>query len=228
MPTSLTKRQVQFVNEVAKDDERSATKCAIAAGYSPTSAYSTASDLLKSPEIQKAIAERREQLAAAAGIDSAWWYRQMASLIQPRCCRYCYGIGNKYQWTAGEYRDALDEALMTDKPAPDFKGGLGFNQSLPPAPGCPECCGAGDPGAIKVSDKLKALELFGRAVSAFKDAPAAVAIATASVAMAQSPDELTDDQLMALIAQNTPQNEIERGIIEGTLQLVDSNSLSRA
>ena len=155
----LNERQIRFAKEYCVDGH--ATNAAIRAGYSADSAHTQGSDLLKKPEIQARMEQRREELAAAADIDPAWvlkQWRDIASadpneLIQNRriCCRHCWGIEHLFQWTEGEYRAALDSALNAiDKngtprpePAPPFAGGLGFDRTREPAAGCPECNGEG-------------------------------------------------------------------------------------
>ena len=63
--------------------------------------------------------------------------------VRRTCCRYCYGFGNQYQWTEGEYAAAVDKAIEAGKPAPDGMGGFGFNPNAEPAEDCPECGGLG-------------------------------------------------------------------------------------
>ena len=148
---SLTPKQRRFVNEYCVDEN--ATRAAIRAGYSENGAGQTGHNLLKLTEIQEAIAERMEEVAVAAGITPEWVVAQWAKiatadpngLVQVRrtCCRYCYGFGNQYQWTEGEYAAAVDKAIEAGKPAPDGMGGFGFNPNAEPAADCPECGGLG-------------------------------------------------------------------------------------
>ena len=148
---SLTPKQRRFVNEYCVDEN--ATQAAIRAGYSENGAGQQAHLLLKNIEIQEAIAERMEEVAVAASITPEWVVAQWAKiatadpngLVQVRrtCCRYCYGFGNQYQWTEGEYAAAVDKAIEAGKPAPDGMGGFGFNPNAEPAEDCPECGGLG-------------------------------------------------------------------------------------
>ena len=148
---SLTPKQRRFVNEYCVDEN--ATQAAIRAGYSENGAGQQAHLLLKNIEIQEAIAERMEEVAVAASITPEWVVAQWAKiatadpngLVQVRrtCCRYCYGFGNQYQWTEGEYAAAVDKAIEVGKPAPDGMGGFGFNPNAEPAEDCPECGGLG-------------------------------------------------------------------------------------
>ena len=148
---SLTPKQRRFVNEYCVDEN--ATQAAIRAGYSPDTAGVIGCENLKKPYMAEAIKERMEELAVAAGITPEWVVAQWAKiatadpngLVQVRrtCCRYCYGFGNQYQWTEGEYAAAVDKAIEAGKPAPDGMGGFGFNPNAEPAEDCPECGGLG-------------------------------------------------------------------------------------
>lgn len=148
-----TVRQTRFAMEVAKDDGRSATACAIAAGYNVPSAAESASQALKNHDVLEIIAERRKELAAAAGLDPTWVIRKLKAIAsvdhrkfsQTRvgCCRHCYGIDNQWQWTRGEFSKATSDAMMNDTAGPEFLGGVGYNKTLPPITDCPECAGEG-------------------------------------------------------------------------------------
>jgi len=93
----LTKRQMRFVDAIAQDDDRSGTKCAIDSGYAESSAAEMASVNLRNPHIQRAITDRKAQLAAVAGVDAALVVRELLhvatadprELIHTRigCCR---------------------------------------------------------------------------------------------------------------------------------------------
>jgi phage terminase small subunit len=62
----VTPQQARFVQEYLLD--QNATRAAIAAGYSPRSATSTASHLLANPDIATAIASHRAEVATEARI----------------------------------------------------------------------------------------------------------------------------------------------------------------
>jgi len=149
---SLNDRQRRFAQEYCKDFN--ATQAGIRAGYSEKTSYSQAHELLKNPEIQEAIEERKEQLAAAAELDTVWVLRQWKRIadadpnelmqLRRECCRYCYGFGHQYQWTEAEYANAVSAAVDAGKPAPDGMGGFGFDRNAEPNPECPECGGHGE------------------------------------------------------------------------------------
>lgn len=65
----LTPRQRRFALEYRVDGN--ATQAAIRAGYSARSAYSTASDLLKKPEVQALLAEHQEKVLAKMAAEDA-------------------------------------------------------------------------------------------------------------------------------------------------------------
>ncbi len=159
---SLNARQIRFANEYVIDFN--GTQAAIRAGYAESCAGQTAFDLLKNPEITKRIEERKEELAAAAGLSAEWVLHQWRMIAEAdpnelqysriECCRHCYGIGHRYQWTEQEYFLRVEQAQAHrcglkcsadcefSKP-PDCMGGFGFTPHKSPVPGCPVCHGDG-------------------------------------------------------------------------------------
>lgn len=158
----LNDRQTRFVQEYCKDFN--ATQAAIRAGYSEKTAGSQGHDLLKVPEIQARIEERKEELATIAEVDAAWVLRQWKQIatadpneltqLRRVNCRHCNGFDHQYQWTEGEYARAVDIAVERDKPAPDGMGGFGFDINAEPNPDCPECGGLGQE-LIHIADTRK-------------------------------------------------------------------------
>lgn len=151
----MTPLQRRFVIEYCKDTEQpNATQAAIRAGAIKNSARQTATKWLSNTDIKSAIAERQAEIASAASISTEFVLRQWVQIatadpneiIQLRkvCCRYCYGLDHQYQWTQGEYSQAVDRAVERKLPVPDGIGGFGYNQNLPPYVDCPECAGHGD------------------------------------------------------------------------------------
>ena len=66
-------------------------------------------------------------------------------------CRYCHGIGGRYQWRDElecntEYARLADEAVKRNKPLPpyDDSGGFGYTIHNPPNPDCEHCAGTGE------------------------------------------------------------------------------------
>lgn len=102
-------------------------------------------------------------------------YADANELVSHRvgCCRYCWGKAYRYQYTAGEWEQALlkweekrARAIEAEKPDPgemDTKGGTGFLKTREPNPDCPECCGEGEARIVfKDTEKLSpaALTLY--------------------------------------------------------------------
>lgn len=75
-------------------------------------------------------------------------------------CRYCHGIGHRYQFTPAEMERAREQhdqkqAERKGDPVPfDEKGGCGYTKRRDPHPDCPECFGDGTPDMV-VSDTRK-------------------------------------------------------------------------
>jgi len=149
----LNLKQRAFVREYLVD--RNGTQAAIRAGYSAHTAQQQSFDLLSKPVIKELIVEQERRLAAMADVDAALVIAELreVALADPRdlvslhrgACRYCHGIEHDYQYTQGEYRNALYEAKAADPnaAAPPFRGGLGYDFTREPAADCPECRGFG-------------------------------------------------------------------------------------
>lgn len=116
---------------------------------------SGASALMMNPRIAETIESYRQQAAAAAGLTVSRILEELyaVALGDPRsvmhvrvsCCRYCYGIDGKYQWERGEYEEAVEAALESEKGRmPALKGGLGYDAKLEPNAACRRCGGRGD------------------------------------------------------------------------------------
>lgn len=92
-------------------------------------------------------------------IQRRWWMLATADareLVQLRriCCRYCYGIDNRYQYTQEELRQAVAHHKDTqvrkglrekDWVPFDDQGGEGYDRTADPNAECPECRGEGVP-----------------------------------------------------------------------------------
>jgi phage terminase small subunit len=146
-----TDKQAAFVREYVKD--WNASQAAIRAGYSEATAGQIGHALLKKVEVQDAIERRMAAVFAVAEVDAAMVVRELyeVATADPRdlmrveidCCRYCYGISHRYQYTPAEFDRALVEALRVGAPAPELAGGICYNAKLPPVEDCPECFGRG-------------------------------------------------------------------------------------
>lgn len=121
--------------------------------------------LLKNPDVMAfvgaKIRERAERCETDADMVVLAW-RDTATAdpndiceYRRECCRYCYGINHRYQYTPAELEDAQKEhedrrqeklaATEGKLDIGDFdeRGGVGFNATLDPNPDCPECFGEG-------------------------------------------------------------------------------------
>lgn len=63
--------------------------------------------------------------------------------VRRTCCRHCHGYGHAYQWTDAEYMKAVNYAIDNGKEAPSADGGIDFDIKADPHPDCPECGGDG-------------------------------------------------------------------------------------
>lgn len=147
----LEPKQRAFVREYCVD--YNATQAAIRAGYSEKTAGSIGGENLQKPEINEAIQERMAELAAAAELTPQWILKRWMELatadpgdlarVKRVNCRHCNGFDFNYQWTAREYRKALDKAIKEGQGAPEFEGGLDYKPNGEINPECPECGGEG-------------------------------------------------------------------------------------
>lgn len=130
---------------------------------SDKSAGTEAWRMLNKPDVQSRISELIAEVFDSMNVEVAQVVRKLwdvvnadpNELVEMRrdCCRYCYGVDNKYQYTVGEwddimeqYHDRLEDAeaerrRLPREPSP--KGGVGFNRQYPPVGDCPECNGEG-------------------------------------------------------------------------------------
>jgi hypothetical protein len=130
-----------------------------------------ARQILSSVEGQTLLKCRKQELAAAAMITKESilkdWYDiknadvNQAMQVRRVNCRYCNGVGHKYQWSNQEYAASYERAMCNpDKKKqiePDIKGGFGFNPWALPVTSCTECGGVGEEKVFVESfDKLPA------------------------------------------------------------------------
>lgn len=120
--------------------------------------------LLSKKHIQEYLANEAGKRASrtqihADEIQRRWWLLATADareLVQLRrvCCRYCYGIDNRYQYTQEELRQAVAQhkekqirkgTHEKDWVPFDDQGGDGYNRTADPNVECPECRGEGVP-----------------------------------------------------------------------------------
>lgn len=168
-PRKATDKEALFAKHYAVS--RNGRLAAIAAGYSEPSATVTASKLIRKPKVQDLINRALNEALDKAQANVDFVVRRWLSIASadPRelvenlhdACRYCWGEGNKYHWTAREferaqdsYRLAIEEWNERDEEyrkkyrsrepkEPDIAGGLGYDPRREPNQECPECFGRG-------------------------------------------------------------------------------------
>lgn len=155
-----------------------ATRAAVAAGYSPSSAASQGARLLKDPRVQDYVRECSQRVAEHAEVRAEEVVRRLHEMLMadPRdlvevhvsCCRHCYGAAHGYQYTLSEYNSKREKWIDAGKQFQDFPelGGVGYEAHRPPLAECPECFGAGLPRTVVKDTRglgRGALALFGGA-----------------------------------------------------------------
>lgn len=151
---ALEPRQQRFVQEYLVD--LNGTQAAIRAGYSANTAAEQSYDLLRKPQIQRAIKEGQEKLQAKLEVNAERVVQRLAEIAtaDPRelvevkvgCCRCCHGEGHRFQRTLLEMAHDRERWAEKGKVPEEFdeQGGVGFNPLLPPHPECPNCGGDGE------------------------------------------------------------------------------------
>lgn len=161
---SAEQRAKLFV-EAYLSNNQNASKAALAAGFSPKSAASQGSRLLKNVKVRQLLDSRREETIEKVGIETERTLQEVWNIVtaDPRelveyrvgCCRFCWGKGFRYQRTANEMaRDRAAHAAQVAQhqagetkgkpPGPfDEAGGGGFLLTREPNAACPECGGEG-------------------------------------------------------------------------------------
>ncbi|WP_161793198.1 terminase small subunit [Bordetella avium] len=155
----VTDRVLRFVDEYLVD--LNGAKAAVRAGYSERSAKQIACAMLGKPEVVEAIAAAKARRRERVEVDQDAILRSLLAADQADpndlsehrrvCCRYCHGVGHRYQRTAGEMerdREAWEAARSKLKrgqrlPPFDEKGGIGYDKRRDPHDDCPECFGEG-------------------------------------------------------------------------------------
>lgn len=130
-------------------------------GASKAQAYKRGWDMLQSQGVKARARQWRDEIAMdalAATRALASYYADVLTaprdVVQHRrgACRYCYGVGGRYQWRMHEYLERLDEVEHHNKSKargapelalPDPLGGFGYDDGAPPNEGCEACKGRG-------------------------------------------------------------------------------------
>jgi len=143
----VTRKQKRFVEEYLID--LNATQAAIRAGYSPETAYSIGQENLKKPEIANAIAKAMAERSRRTGVNADRVVLELAkiALVNP-----------------GQVIDAKDATIREDATEED----LAAVQSVKVKKSISET-GEMIEREVRMSDKVRALELLGRHLGMFKD-----------------------------------------------------------
>jgi len=154
--SDLTPKQFRFAEEYLVD--LNATKAAIRAGYSEDTAGSQGHDLLKKPEMQAAIETMRAERSRITNIDAAWVLTRLAQEAFADVSDLYEESGALkpvHEWPM-VWRTGLIAGIET---AQEFETVDGEKQSV------------GIVHKIKLSDRLKRIELLGKHVNikAFSD-----------------------------------------------------------
>lgn len=120
-----------------------------------------ASRLMRNKSISAKLTHLKKKITDVAKIDAEWVVRHWVTIVEAEvndivqhrrnCCRYCYGVNHKYQWTENELamsqayimKENLERKDDRQLPMPDSSGGVGFFPQRIPAEDCPECFGNG-------------------------------------------------------------------------------------
>lgn len=175
---AIDSRRELFLREYIKDF--SGAEAARRTGVAEGSARSFACRTLAEPEVQERLAEIIAERSKKADISAEAVLREIHAiattdvneLVEHRrvCCRHCWGIDHRYQYTTEDKLQAAarthaeavrrgkrefdksDLALVEDFVYEEFMhGGIGFDPKREPHPDCPDCAGEGY-GEVHIKD----------------------------------------------------------------------------
>lgn len=146
----------------------------------PASVWASASKLAALPQVRAKLRVFQEQAALETiiSVREALQHQLDIATANPndivrvvaRCCRYCHGVNNQYQWKDEAEFLAECTKFSADESGtmamPSEEGGHGFNGALEPNPICAHCYGVGhEQVVIADTTKLegKALKLYASA-----------------------------------------------------------------
>lgn len=166
---ALTPKQKLFADAYLADRSLNATAAYKAAGYAAKNdnvAAVEASKLLSNPKIVAYVASRQQERIERIELKQDDVLRVLLNMMaadanelveyRRHCCRFCWGVDNKYQRTASEmdadranYEQQVlkqqADPQMAGKPVQPFNeaGGIGYDERKGPNKDCGECFGDG-------------------------------------------------------------------------------------
>lgn len=158
----LGARDAAILREYLRDFN--ASHAAIRAGIDPKVAGSIGHQTMRKPVVVQALhhelERRRRRVDASIDEVARYWYdlatadaREFVP-VKWLCCRHCWGIDNRRQFTRAEMIRALRafKAKHGDDPDAEFDemGGPGFDAKREPNPECQECHGVGEQRRVPI------------------------------------------------------------------------------
>ena len=148
MEKQLTRKMERFAQEYVTD--LNGTQAAIRAGYSPKTAKSKASDLLKDPRVQAAVEARLQELAERAKMTQEQVFQELVKVAKADMSTFA-------EWGPGGVVLKDSKGLRPE----DTAAVAEISQTVTEAGGTKR---------IRLHDKLKALEMLSRYFGMFNDA----------------------------------------------------------
>lgn len=139
----MTDKNKRFVEEYLID--LNATQAAIRAGYSPSTAYSIGNELLRKPEISKALAQAQAERSKRTGVSQDRIIRELAKIAFSNLP----DIVDPFDGSVIATADRDDLACIQSIKVKQTEGSTERE--------------------VKLADKMRALELLGRHLGMFKD-----------------------------------------------------------
>lgn len=168
---ALDTREVEFVTVFAEcsNATHAYRETHITQGMSYAAVRQAAQRMAAKPSVQKFLHELMAEAARDAVVEVAELLADDLGIVRAarfhghelaqhviESCRYCHGIGHKFQWVdldeylvalaaAEDDNDGRRERKLATRPLPSDDGGYGFVRAEAPSVTCPKCEGRGKP-----------------------------------------------------------------------------------
>lgn len=159
----LTAKRQRFVEEFQVD--LNGTQAAIRAGYSAKTANEQAARLLANVSVQEAVAEAQKARSERVQIDADWVLKKLVEDVEADLTDIFNADGGLYP--VGQWPDAFRKGLVAGVEVEEIRG--------------PEGDFLGYTKKIKLSDRLRRLELIGRHLGMFGNNKVTVDVALTGV-----------------------------------------------